>query len=82
MSYSNNIWDVVTYLAPLYSSYQAPSCEFNFNSIAPVLAKLAYLSMLLFILKMACTVGSAGHLKDKYLTFSDKTTLPKTLLSK
>ncbi len=41
LSHSINIWDVVTYVVPLYSVYQARSYERIFTLLAPVSTMLA-----------------------------------------
>ena len=60
-----NIWDMVTKVVPFCSVYLAPSFEPTFALLAPFFAKPSFCSML-FILELACTVGSAGQLKNKW----------------
>ena len=59
-----NTRDNITKVVPLCAVYQPPSYKPSFTLLACLLPKLAYLSIL-FILEMASTVHSAGHLKNK-----------------
>ncbi len=48
----------------MYSVYQAPSYEYNLTLLTGFLSEIAYL-IILFILEVVCTSGSADHLKNK-----------------
>ena len=59
-----SISELVTNMVPLCSVDQVPSYEDSLTLLAKFLKKFAHLNML-FILEMAYTAGSAGHLKNK-----------------
>ncbi len=61
-NFDPNLQQIITKLMPLYSTYQAPLNDPNFNLLAWFSQKLIYLLMLFILL--TCNASSTGQLKN------------------